>query len=119
MMKLKDLKIDAKATLGRRIVLTNIAPKYVYEGGKKTDKVEGCYYTVFCQDRQYMTLRVSVPGDARIDDATVDKMPHVEFEGLDVSTRLFLPEDMLETQGKGQIMVMPLSELREKNIKED
>ena len=51
-MKLKDLKIDAKATLGRRIVLTNIAPKYVYEGGKKTEKVEGCYYTVFCQDRQ-------------------------------------------------------------------
>ena len=31
-----------------------------------------------------MTLRVSVPGDARIDDATVDKMPHVEFEGLEV-----------------------------------
>ena len=43
----------------------------------------------------------------------------VEFEGLDVSKRLFLPEDMLETQGKGQIMVMPLSELREENIKED
>lgn len=42
----------------------------------------------------------------------------IEFEGLDVSRRLFLPEDMLETQGKGQIMVMPLSELREKNIKE-
>ena len=39
----------------------------------------------------------------------------VEFEGLDTSKRLFLPEDMLETQGKGQIMVMPLSELREKN----
>ena len=84
MIKLRDLKIDAKATLGRRIVLTNIAPKYVYEGGKKTDKVEGCYYTVFCQDRQYMTLRVSVPGDARIDDATVDKMPHVEFEELEI-----------------------------------
>ena len=40
----------------------------------------------------------------------------VEFEGLDVSQRLFLPEDMLETQGKGQIMVMPLSELVEKNL---
>ena len=40
----------------------------------------------------------------------------IEFEGLDVSQRLFLPEDMLETQGKGQIMVMPLSELRQKNI---
>ena len=41
----------------------------------------------------------------------------IEFEGLDVSQRLFLPEDMLETQGKGQIMVTPLKELGEKNIK--
>ena len=43
----------------------------------------------------------------------------LQFEGLDMSKRLFLPEDMLETQGKGHIMVMPLSELREKNIKEE
>ena len=41
----------------------------------------------------------------------------IEFEGLDVSQHLFLPEDMLETQGKGQIMVTPLKELVEKNIK--
>ena len=41
----------------------------------------------------------------------------VEFEGLDMSKRLFLPETMLETEGKGQIMVVPLSELRAKNIK--
>lgn len=40
----------------------------------------------------------------------------VEFEGLDTSKRLFLPEDMLETQGKGQIMVMPMKELVEKNL---
>ena len=38
-----------------------------------------------------------------------------EFEGLDVSKRLFLPEDMLEEQGKGQIMVTPLEELRNLN----
>ena len=41
------------------------------------------------------------------------------FEGLDVSKRLFLPEDMLETQGKGQIMVTPLKELVEKNIRQE
>ena len=40
----------------------------------------------------------------------------VEFEGLDTSKRLFLPEDMLETQGRGQIMVMPLKDLVEKNL---
>lgn len=43
----------------------------------------------------------------------------IEFEGLDTSKRLFLPEDMLEDQGKGQIMVTPLKELREKNQKEE
>jgi len=43
----------------------------------------------------------------------------IEFEGLDTSKRLFLPEDMLETQGKGQIMVTPLDELRSRNIKKE
>lgn len=47
----------------------------------------------------------------------INELYNVEFEGLDVSKRLFLPEDMLETQGKGQIMVTPLAELVEKNIK--
>ena len=43
----------------------------------------------------------------------------IQFEGLDMSKRLFLPEDMLETQGKGHIMVTSLAELRAKNIKEE
>ncbi len=42
----------------------------------------------------------------------------IEFEGLDTSKRLFLPEDMLDPDGRGQIMVTPLSELVEKNRKE-
>ena len=48
----------------------------------------------------------------------INELYGVEFEGLDMSKRLFLPEDMLETQGKGHIMVTPLSELVEKNKKE-
>lgn len=43
----------------------------------------------------------------------------IEFEGLDISKRLFLPEDMLEMQGKGQIMVTPLKELVAKNIRQE
>ncbi|MBR4209072.1 MAG: NADH-quinone oxidoreductase subunit C [Verrucomicrobia bacterium] len=38
----------------------------------------------------------------------------MKFEGLDMSKRLFLPNDLLE--GEGQILVTPLAELREKNI---
>lgn len=43
----------------------------------------------------------------------------VKFDGLEMRGRLFLPDTMLE--GKGHIIVTPLSELREKalGIKED
>ena len=41
----------------------------------------------------------------------------IEFENLDTSKRLFMPADLLD--GKGQILVTPLSELREKNILDD
>lgn len=46
----------------------------------------------------------------------INELFGVEFEGLDVSKRLFLPEDMLDPEGRGQIMVTPLKELVEKNI---
>lgn len=49
----------------------------------------------------------------------LNELMGIEFEGLDVSQRLLLPEDMLETQGKGQILVMPLKELVDKNLKEE
>ena len=52
-------------------------------------------------------------------DRELNELFGIEFEGLDVSKRLFLPEDMLETQGKGQIMVTPLKELVEKNVKKE
>jgi len=40
----------------------------------------------------------------------------VTFEGLDTSKRLFMPDNLLE--GNGQILVMPLAELRKANVDE-
>ena len=40
----------------------------------------------------------------------------VTFEGLDTSKRLFMPDNLLE--GNGQILVMPLSELRKAKVDE-
>lgn len=40
----------------------------------------------------------------------------VTFEGLDTSKRLFMPDNLLE--GNGQILVMPLAELRKANVEE-
>lgn len=43
----------------------------------------------------------------------INELLPISFEGLDCSDRLFLPDSMLE--GKGQILVTPMNELREKN----
>jgi Ni,Fe-hydrogenase III component G len=53
---------------------------------------------------------------ARWPELELYELMGLEFEGLDTSARLFMPEDMLETQGKGHIVVTPLSELREKRL---
>ena len=55
---------------------------------------------------------------ARWPECELHELMGLEFEGLDTSKRLFLPEDMLETQGKGHILVTPLSELREKRVEQ-
>ncbi len=43
----------------------------------------------------------------------INELMGVCFEGLDQSQRLFLPDNMLE--GKGQIIVTPIKELKERN----
>ena len=69
----------------------------------------------------YVVGEESVPSIADIYDEAA-RWPELElyellginFEGLDTSKRLFLPENMLETAGKGHILVTPLSELVDK-----
>ncbi len=53
---------------------------------------------------------------ARWPELELHELMDLTFEGLDTSKRLFLPEDMLETQGKGQIIVTPLSDLRARRL---
>ena len=48
---------------------------------------------------------------ARWPELELNELLGIDFEGLDTSKRLFLPENLLETQGKGQILVTPLKEL--------
>lgn len=46
----------------------------------------------------------------------INELIGVKFEGLDTSKRLFMPDNLLE--GNGQILVMPLAELRKANVEE-
>ena len=94
----------------------------------KDGQTEVCYdYQVEPNIESYHVVGESVlPSISGIYDAAaewpereINELFGVTFEGLDVSKRLFLPEDLLETQGKGQIMVTPLSELRRLNREEE
>ena len=93
----------------------------------KEGQIELCYdYQVEPAIESYHVVgETTVPSIGEIYDVAaqwpereINELFGVTFEGLDVSKRLFLPEDMLETQGKGQIMVTPLSELRRLNREE-
>ena len=46
----------------------------------------------------------------------INELTGIQFEGLDTSKRLFLPENLLE--GQGHILVTPLAELRKANVDE-
>lgn len=63
---------------------------------------------------------MSLPSIAQIYDAAaawpereINELLGIVFEGLDLSQRLFLPENMLD--GKGQITVTPIDQLRKFN----
>lgn len=49
-------------------------------------------------------------GSARWCEEEIEEMMNVKFEGLDRSGRLFLPDEFKD--GEGQILVMPLEELK-------
>ena len=78
-----------------------------YEVG---DTVES-YYVL--DEKKFQTITDIYSTAAEWPERELNELMGYEFEGLDTSRRLFLPEDMLETQGKGQILVTPLSELVE------
>lgn len=47
----------------------------------------------------------------------LEELMGMQFEGLNMPERLFLPEDMLDE--RGHILVTPLSELREQTLKRE
>jgi len=55
-------------------------------------------------------------GSAQWCEEEICEMLPIEFEGLDKGGRLFLPEDF---DGRGQILVLPLSELKKHKVKEE
>ena len=106
---------------GRRLVM--IYGRYQTDGQLR---ISWDYAMDPAVESYYVLGEKSVPSIAHIYDEAarwpeleLNELLGIDFEGLDTSKRLFLPENLLETQGKGQILVTPMSELvakRDENI---
>ena len=60
-MNIRDLVIDAKATIGENLICVDVVEKAVYKDGVKTD--ETIYsYDIVCIDRKMLHINVKIPG---------------------------------------------------------
>ena len=69
MLKLSDLKIDVKATVGSPLVLCRTNPTVEYAEGVRTSRRTGTRYTVACPAASMQTLTVKVLGQQTVECA--------------------------------------------------
>ena len=62
MVKVTDVKIDVPATVGNKLLLVDIKPRYEYDNNQRTDKVAGYGYTVVLPDKAFEKLTVKIDG---------------------------------------------------------
>lgn len=82
MINLADLRVDP-ASLGQKMILTEIRPIYAYADGKRTSTQTGFKYFVALPQHHFEKLGVRVDGKKQLEmpeDAAL-----VVFDGLEVS----------------------------------
>lgn len=101
-MKINDLVIDPQKTLGRKQIVTGVAPRYIYDAnGKRTDEVRGFNYTCVCPERSYTSVRIAIDGPQQMDDVTIAGCPMVVFDGLEIKAYVVGGEGHVSITAKG------------------
>ena len=83
MLKISDLKIDVKATVGSPLVLCRTTPTVEYTEGVRTTKRDGTRYSVACPAAGMQTLTVKVLGPQTV-ECSEKGMILVDFDDLDI-----------------------------------
>ena len=82
-MEIKDLVIDVKRTVGDDLVLVDMVPVFVYEDGKRTDKIIGYRYVVSMPRHAFDKISVKIDGDKQL-EMPENEYPVVEFDDLEI-----------------------------------
>ena len=84
MIGYRDLKINARGTLGDYLYLVKVSPSFAYEGGVPTQLVTGFRYSVACAGAGMQTISVKIPGPQTVQKREDNALQRVEFEGLEL-----------------------------------
>jgi len=102
---------------GRQLVMI-----HGYLDGEGNNVISYDYGVGSCVESYNVVGEVELPSIASLYAAAAEwperelhELMEITFTGLDTSNRLFLPDSM--TDGQGHIIVTPMGELREKNLK--
>lgn len=80
-MKLTDLVIDPKGSLGNRLWLTEISEVREYKDNKRTENIVGHRYIVVLPDRNFEKIGIKIDGK-RLLDMPENGYVDVNFTGL-------------------------------------
>lgn len=80
-MKVTDLKIDNK-TLGKKLLLVDVTPCFIYENGNRTSNIDGYRYTVALPEHAFDKLQVKILGEQLVEKP--EGYVEVTFEGLEI-----------------------------------
>ena len=83
MLKLGDLVIDVKGSLGGKYWLTEISPVYQYSDNKRTDTVTGYKYIVCLPEKSLEKIAVKIDGKQLLEQPTSSYV-EVQFQNLEV-----------------------------------
>lgn len=83
-MRVSDLVIDAHASVGKTLLLTDITPVYDYKNNHKTETIIGHRYHVAMMERSLEKIAVKIEGQKLLEIPDDDYL-EVEFQGLELS----------------------------------
>lgn len=80
-MQITNLKLNANC-VGKKMLLVDVVPCYIYKDGHRTNEIEGYRYVVALPDVGFDKLGVKIEGQQLIEkpDSYID----VSFEGLEL-----------------------------------
>ena len=84
MLKLGDLVIDAKGSLGGKYWLTEVLPVYQYNDNKRTDVITAYRYVVCLPERGLEKIAVKIDGKQQLEQPS-NNYVEVVFQNLEMS----------------------------------